>query len=445
MKQLEIGKIFEKSIEVLQFELPSDFIFIWKESTSSDAIICKDGSEIPRSWLTTVASPLKIFGNFQRIKEMVVFETLPPGSKVIGCSSSIILKINFKENYVQYIGDRKKRVVLIDDSPTIRKILRHYISTFKDWEIVAETDSLEEIPIILNQFLPDLITLDLHLENFTGLDVMKKFVAPKKIPAILITSQSKDDGSLVMDALEAGAIDYLQKPDSKDWETVKDDLLMKMESAIKAKWIHNVSSKLSPKLKIKASLYRPEDHIILIGSSTGGTQALEHILTKLPENIPPILVSQHIPAGFSKALADRLNKLCPFEIREAINGESLVPGVVYIAPGDHHIKISSNGQKIEVVDSDPVNRFRPSVDFMFSSVPPKVQKKIIATILTGMGKDGAKGMLELKKMGAVTIAQDEASCVVYGMPKAAIEIGGIDFVKPLGEIPSFWIELMSKK
>jgi two-component system chemotaxis response regulator CheB len=182
----------------------------------------------------------------------------------------------------------------------------------------------------------------------------------------------------------------------------------------------------------------------MIGSSTGGTQALQEILTRLPPNIPPILITQHIPAGFSRALAERLNNLCPFEVKEAQEGDEIKAGRVLVAPGDHHLKISRNGKKVEIVDSDPVNRFRPSVDFMFNSVPDGFKRKIIATILTGMGKDGALGMLELKQKGALTIAQDEASSVVYGMPKEAARIGAADSIKPLLEIPQFWLDLMSK-
>jgi two-component system chemotaxis response regulator CheB len=326
----------------------------------------------------------------------------------------------------------------------MRKLLKFVIQSFEGWKVVAELENAESVPKAIEDFYPDIVTLDLHLGEKNGVQAMRESLAPKRIPTLVITSQPKADGSLVMDALEAGALDYLQKPESGNWDQLKDDLLFKMESSLKSKWQTRGPSLSSPKLSIHSSTYNPEDFLIMIGSSTGGTQALQEILTRLPPNIPPILITQHIPAGFSRALAERLNNLCPFEVKEAQEGDEIKAGRVLVAPGDHHLKISRNGKKVEIVDSDPVNRFRPSVDFMFNSVPDGFKRKIIATILTGMGKDGALGMLELKQKGALTIAQDEASSVVYGMPKEAARIGAADSIKPLLEIPQFWLDLMSK-
>ena len=444
MNRLEVGKIIDSSIGVLQFELPLDHVVVWMDSEKPEVIICKHQSEIPPIWYKQFYNPWKVFGSFEKIKEVFPKFNIPLGSKVASFSSPVVIKIDFLQKTIQYQGIRQKRVVIVDDSPTMRKLLKFVIQSFEGWKVVAELENAESVPRAIEEFYPDIVTLDLHLGEKNGVQAMRESLAPKRIPTLVITSQPKADGSLVMDALEAGALDYLQKPESGNWDQLKDDLLFKMESSLKSKWQVRGPSINSPKLSIHSSTYNPEDFLILIGSSTGGTQALQEILTRLPPNIPPILITQHIPAGFSRALAERLNNLCPFEVKEAQEGDEIKAGRVLVAPGDHHLKISRNGKKVEIVDSDPVNRFRPSVDFMFKSVPEGFKRKVIATILTGMGKDGALGMLELKQKGALTIAQDEASSVVYGMPKEAARIGAADSIKPLLDIPKFWLDLMSK-
>ncbi len=444
MNRLEVGKLIDPSIGVLQFELPLDHIVVWMDSGKPEVIICKHPNDIPPIWYKQFYNPWKIFGSFEKIKEVFPKFNIPPGSKVASFHSPVIIKIDFLQKSIQYQGKRQKRVAIVDDSPTMRKLLKHVIESFEGWSVVAELENAESITKAIEDFYPDIVTLDLHLGEMNGVQAMRETLAAKRIPTLIITSQSKADGSLVMDALEAGALDYLQKPDSGEWDKLKDDLLFKMESSLKSKWQTSGPSKKSSMVSVKGSNYRPDDFLILIGSSTGGTQALQEILTRLPQDIPPILITQHIPAGFSRALAERLNNLCPFEVKEAQDGDEIKPGRVLVAPGDHHLRISKNGKKVEIVDSDPVNRFRPSVDFMFKSAPDGLRQKIIATILTGMGKDGAQGMLELKQKGAFTIAQDEASSVVYGMPKEAARIGAADAIKPLLDIPQHWLDLMSK-
>jgi two-component system chemotaxis response regulator CheB len=275
-----------------------------------------------------------------------------------------------------------------------------------------------------------------------GVEAMRRYLAPQRFPTILVTSQQKEDGGLVMDALSSGALDYLQKPHSGKWEEMKDELHLKMEAALRMKW--QVAHTTKKSFSMNLTNYDPAAHLITIGSSTGGTQALQEILTRLPPQIPPILITQHIPAGFSRALAKRLNELCPFEIKEAEDGDAVKPGRVLIAPGDHHMKLSKNGTKVEVFEGAPVNRFRPSVEVMFKSIGENSKVPVTAIMLTGMGKDGAEAMLELHKKGAFTIAQDEASCVVFGMPKEAIKIGAVDSVKSLSEIPEFLFKHLTK-
>jgi two-component system chemotaxis response regulator CheB len=437
-----IGDVIKGDTGLLQFALPKNLVLIWKEGNSPEAVLCAAASDIPKGWIEQNHSALKIFGDFALIKRFFPVFKLPVGSKVIGVKKELTIQMDTSKGIIRYLGTRAKRVVIVDDSSTIRKLLRKIISTFEGWEVVDEVESAEKIPESLRNHFPDLVTLDLNLGNMNGAEAMKKFLAPLRIPTLLITSQPRQDGTLVMDALEAGALDYMQKPESGKWEILQNELSLKMETALKAKWQNMSHAAVSPILNKKYN-YNPEEFLITIGSSTGGTQALQQIFTRLPANIPPILVAQHIPAGFSKALADRLNKLCPFEIKEAEDGDLVIPNRVLIAPGDHHMRLHKNGKSVEIFAGEPVNRFRPSVEVLFKSVTAHSKVNTIGIMLTGMGKDGAEAMVELHNKGAFTIAQDEASSVVFGMPKEAIRLGAADSVKPLLEIPEFVLEYLS--
>lgn len=429
--------------ETAQFQMPAKCILIWREAAKTEAMFCESIKDIPASWLSDKKSPWKIFGAFSDIKKVFPDFNVPAGTKIVDLVPGAQLQLNTAEGRIRFLGVRKKRVVIVDDSSTIRKLLRHIISSYENWEVVAEIESAEGIPEALKRFHPDLVTLDLHLGKVNGVEAMKKYLAPMRFPTLLVTSQPKEDGGLVMDALEGGALDYLQKPQSGKWEEMKDELHLKMEAALKSKW--QVSSSVRKVNLNQLVNFNPNEHLVAIGSSTGGTQALQEILTRLPSKIPPMLITQHIPAGFSKALAKRLNDLCPFEVKEGEDGDEVRPGRVLIAPGDHHMKLAKNGTHVEVFAGDPVNRFRPSVEVMFKSIGANAKNQVTAIMLTGMGKDGAEAMLELRKAGAFTIAQDEASCVVFGMPKEAIRIGAAENVKPLTEIPEFLFKYFSKQ
>lgn len=439
-----IGEVIKGTTGLLQFTLPENLVLFWKEGKSSEAVLCGALSDVPRGWLEQNHTPLKIFGNYKLIKNFFPSFKLPVGSKVIGTHETLTIQMNPSEGIVRYMGKRAKRVLIVDDSPTIRKLLKKIISTFEGWEVVEEVESAEKIPDALRTHFPDLVTLDLNLTNMNGAEAMKKFLAPLRIPTLLITSQPKEDGSLVMDALEAGALDYMQKPESGKWEVLQSELSLKMEAALKAKWQSmSFASASAHSIISKKYDFNPEDFLITIGSSTGGTQALQQIFTRLPAVIPPILVAQHIPAGFSKALAERLNKLCPFEIKEAEDGDLVQPNRILIAPGDHHMRLHKSGKSVEIFAGEPVNRFRPSVEVLFKSVTAHAKVSTVGIMLTGMGKDGAEAMVELHKKGAFCIAQDEASSVVFGMPKEAIRLGAVDSVRPLLEIPEFVLEYLS--
>ncbi len=441
-----LGKIIQGETGLLQFSLPQNVVLIWKDCTPAEAVICESIKDLPAAWRNQKSIPWKIFGDLELIKSMFPDFNIPVGSKVVSFSSAPAIQMDLGKGIVRYMGKRRKRAMIVDDSSTIRKLLHHMISSFEDWEVVVEVERAEDVSQALKNHYPDLVTLDLNLVKMNGVEAMKTFLAPKRIPTLLITSQPKEDGSLVMDALDAGALDYLQKPESGAWDILKDELLYKMEAALRSKWqTAPVSGKgLVSKATVSTNVTM-SDYLITIGSSTGGTQALQQIFTQLPDNIPPILVAQHIPAGFSKALADRLDKLCPFEIKEAEDGDEVRPNRILIAPGNHHMALSKNGKTVDVFPGEPVNRFRPSVDVLFKSVAQNAKVQTVGVILTGMGKDGAQGLLELRQSGTHTIAQDESSCVVFGMPKEAIRLKAAEVISPLMDIPSAMMSFLGKK
>jgi two-component system chemotaxis response regulator CheB len=328
----------------------------------------------------------------------------------------------------------KKKVLIIDDSKSIQKLLTKIFSESSQFEVCGVADRPSVAKEMLKNLRPDLLTLDIHMPEMNGVEFYKSYLKNLKIPTAMITSVSIHEGPLVLDALNAGVMTYIQKPSIDDLKAASIDIIEKLD-AISAKKIDD--KKLSA---IKSSGgFNHFDGLIAIGSSTGGTQALQSILTALPAKIPPIVIVQHIPAVFSKAFADRLNQLCPFTIKEAEHDEILRPNNVYIAPGGKQFKLKKvgNDNQVFITDDAPVNRFKPSVDYLFNSIPGLNENKLLGIILTGMGKDGAQGLLTLKNVGAFTIAQDEASSVVFGMPKEAINIGAaMDIVS---------LELMAQK
>lgn len=328
----------------------------------------------------------------------------------------------------------KFKVLIVDDSKTIRNILSRIFSTDNEFEVCAMAEKPSEVEGLILKHKPDVITLDIHMPEMDGVTLLKQ-IAPKfNIPTVMISSISMAEGPLVLEALENGAIDYIQKPELSEIDRVTPLILEKVRTAAKA----NLSKPLRKK-NAKAVQVTTEcdlNSFIVLGSSTGGTEAIKEILTALPNQIPPMLIVQHIPAVFSAAFAKRMNDLCPFEVKEAENGDEVKANRVLIAPGGKQMRfIHKNGKSsVEINDDDPVNRFKPSVDYMFLTVAKNVFTHSVAVILTGMGKDGAKGMLELRKLGFRTIAQDESTSVVFGMPKEAIAIGGAEFVEPLPDI-----------
>ncbi len=338
------------------------------------------------------------------------------------------------ENETLVQNSSKLKVLIVDDSATIRKLLSSLIATDPELEVVAMAEKPSEVEALLLKFKPDVMTLDIHMPEMTGVDLLRKLKPKYTVPTVMITSISKEEGPLVLDALEAGAMDYIQKPSMHELKNLAPVILEKIKIAARSR--KTVKVKKPVQVLLKQNYTMDPDSFIAIGSSTGGTEALKDILTQLPEFIPPIVIVQHIPAVFSDAFARRINDLCPFHVKEAEDGDPVVPGVVLIAAGGKQMQIEKSGVGLvaRVKDAPPVNRHCPSVDVLFDSVAEINGKNILAIILTGMGADGAKGLLRLKNKGARTIAQNEESCVVFGMPRAAIQLGAAGEILALEDI-----------
>jgi two-component system chemotaxis response regulator CheB len=329
------------------------------------------------------------------------------------------------------------KVLVVDDSKTMRTLLCRMMQDDDKIEVVAMAEKPSEVEKLIEEYKPDVVTLDIHMPEMTGVELFNEIGPKYKIPTIMITSLSLEDGPLVVEALENGAFDYIQKPEAEKIAEVGPILIEKIKQAALSKMFVNTFTN-SQNVKQVTGKFN-QDSLVVIGSSTGGTHTLKDILTNLPEEIPPILIVQHIPPVFSKAFADRMNGLCPFKVKEAEDGEMVEPGKVLIAPGGKQMRAIRMGDtvKVEVNDDPPLNRFKPSVDYLFSSVRQVMKTRhVVAVILTGMGRDGAAEMLNLKNAGACTIAQSEESCVVFGMPKEAIALGAIDNIEHTIDIPA---------
>lgn len=335
----------------------------------------------------------------------------------------------------------RTRVLIVDDSKTIQEFLKNIFGADPEMEVVGVANHPGEAEDILRQKTVDVMTLDIQMPVMDGIAFLEKLMPTKPMPVVMLTSMRMEDGDQVLRALELGAVDYIQKPKLQDIARVGPQICEKVKIAARAhiqqkKRVSPQPLSPGPKSQKKSGSGNRSMPFIAMGASTGGTVALADVLTALPSEIPPIVIVQHIPAGFSRAFADRLNTMCPFEVKEAVDGDEVCPNRVLIAPGGKQMQLVVNGSRlfVEVNDSEAVNRHKPSVDYLFDSVAKLSGGKILGIILTGMGADGAKGMWNLKQSGAYTIAQDEQSCVVYGMPREAVKLGGVDKIVPLDQI-----------
>lgn len=322
----------------------------------------------------------------------------------------------------------KKRVLIVDDSKVIREVLKR-ILTCESIDVVGSAGSAEEAFPLIKSLKPDVITLDIHMPGMDGVEFLQKYLPLHPIPTVMISSINIHESDQVIKALEYGAVDYIAKPSFEDisaqTELIREKIVTASSIAVRKHGVRSAPVKKALPSRVSQKVH---SKILAIGASTGGTEAIKDVLLGLPADIPPTVIVQHIPPVFSTAFSKRLNDLCPFEVKEAVDGDQLLPGRVLIAPGGMQMELKRVGEKyfVHVYAGERVNRHMPSVDVLFNSVAKLVGNKALGVILTGMGDDGARGLLNMHKQGALTITQDEASSVVYGMPKAAFEMGASD-------------------
>ena len=337
------------------------------------------------------------------------------------------------------------KVFVVDDSAVVRTAITALVSHESDIELAGTAqDPIFAMDKFKKQGWPDVIILDIEMPRMDGITFLKKIMATRPTPVIICSSIAQTGSRTAIEAMSLGAVEVLGKPEyqvKNFFEDVHNQFVHAIRAAAKSK-VKNITSSTASflskvEVKLNADSVLPSinrtssaggERYIAIGSSTGGVQTLEIIITKLPKNILPIVIAQHMPAGFTASFAERLNRISPVTVKEAVNGEKLVRGTVYIAPGDFHTMVKRIGMTyiLEVKDGPRVSRHKPSVDVLFRSCSNEGAKACTAFILTGMGDDGAKGMKELHDKGGKTYAQDEKSCIVYGMPKEAVALGGVD-------------------
>ncbi|MEG3638397.1 protein-glutamate methylesterase/protein-glutamine glutaminase [Magnetococcus sp. PR-3] len=368
-------------------------------------------------------------------------------------------------------ADRTIRVLIVDDSFTVQKTLGRILSEDPEIEVIGCASDPYEAAELMRTQAPDVITLDVEMPRMDGLTFLRKLMRQHPIPVVMCSSITPENSDKAMEALELGAVEVFTKPKlgtAQHLEEISIQFCDAIKAAAKVRFGSKPPSKpkssspkaapkralkVSPKLTADAVIPPREPNrcravagqgrMIAIGASTGGTEALKSVLTQLPLDCPPIFIVQHMPAQFTGSFASRLDELCSIRVKEAVNQVIVTPGMAVIAPGDKHmlIRYTAGNYRVELRDGPLVSRHRPSVDVLFRSAAQFAPGVAIGAILTGMGDDGAHGMLEMHDMGSQTVAQNEKSCVVFGMPKEAITLGGVDHISDLTRIPSLLMQL----
>ncbi len=340
---------------------------------------------------------------------------------------------------------KKITVLVVDDSALIRKLLTEIINDQSDMEVIgAAADPLAAREMI-REMNPDVLTLDVEMPKMDGLDFLEKLMRLRPMPVVMVSTLTEKGSDVTFRALELGAVDFVAKPKIDIASGLKDygnEIANKIRTAKSARLNRHASMPVTKSATADAVLpaisnrVASTEKLIIVGASTGGTEAIKEFLIRMPADSPGILVTQHMPEGFTKSFANRLNSLCKISVVEAKGGERVLPGHAFIAPGHSHLLLKRSGANYmtELNQGELVSRHRPSVDVLFRSAANCAGKNAIGVILTGMGKDGAAGMLEMHKAGAYNFAQDETSCVVFGMPKEAIATGGVDEVISLKDM-----------
>lgn len=345
------------------------------------------------------------------------------------------------------------KVLIVDDSAVVRQTLTNILSEFKDILVIGSANDPYVAVEIMKKEAPDVIILDIEMPKMDGLTFLHKLMTQHPLPVIICSSLAEEGSMTALKALEYGAIEIITKPKigTKDFlQESKVRIYDAIRSAILSKG--KIEKKILPRISVdevvpkfhKLATIETTDKVIAVGASTGGTEAIRVFLEDLPIDIPGVVIVQHMPEGFTKAFAKRLDGLCRIKVKEAEDGETVLKGTAYIAPGNRHMMLKRSGAKyfLEVKDGPLVNRHKPSVDVLFRTVAQYAGKNAIAFLLTGMGDDGAKGLLEIKEAGGYTICQDEETSIVFGMPKEAIKLGAAIKILPLQEMAKEAVRLV---
>ena len=344
------------------------------------------------------------------------------------------------------------KVLIVDDSALIRRILTEVIDAQADMIVVGSAPDPFVARTMIKALNPDVLTLDVEMPKMNGLDFLEKLMKLRPMPVLMISTLTEQSSAVTIQALSLGAVDFVTKPKMDQMqemrhygEVIADKI--RVASVAKIKQVKVVNNTPPPVKSVNIdNVAISSQKVIAVGASTGGTEAINHFLLAMPEDCPPIVITQHMPVGFTASFAARLNNNCVIAVKEASHNELIKPGCAYIAPGGNHLFVLKRGGNYyaQLNQAEPVNRHRPAVDVLFDSVASCVGKQAIGVILTGMGKDGAQGLLKMKQAGAYNFSQDEDSCVVYGMPKEAVKVGGVDRVESLDKISGAVLKQLSK-
>jgi two-component system, chemotaxis family, protein-glutamate methylesterase/glutaminase len=333
------------------------------------------------------------------------------------------------------------KVLIVDDSSLMRQLLTQILSSDPELEVIGTAEDPFVAREKIKSLNPDVLTLDIEMPRMDGLTFLEKLMRGHPMPVVMISSLTNRGADTTLRALSLGAVDYIAKPKldvSSDTIEQAGDIIAKVKAAAKVR-VRGLAPGETIPAALPAGYHITATHkVVAIGASTGGTEALKDLLSALPPDFPGLVMVQHMPEAFTRPFSERLNSLCRIHVQEAKDGDRILPGHALLAPGGHQMQVVRHGIEyvVKVYRGERVNRHLPSVDVLFSSCARQLGKNAIGVLLTGMGADGAKGMLEMKVAEAHTIAQDEATCVVFGMPREAIQLGAVDQVLPLGRIPT---------
>ena len=338
------------------------------------------------------------------------------------------------------------RVLVVDDSPLVRSLLSAGLGADGDIEVVGTAADPYEARDKIVALKPDVLTLDVEMPRMSGVDFLRKLMPQYPIPVVMVSSLTRSGQQVTLDALAAGAVDFVPKPSGMRGQGV-DAMISALRTKVRLAAGARVSAARPPAVVPAERLERSLVDVVAIGASTGGVEALQEVVGGLPVNCPPTVIAQHMLPGFMKTFAERLDERCAVRVAEASDGEPLVRGRVLLAPGDRHLLVERVGRRYvaRLSDQPPVNRHRPAVDVLLHSVADQVGERAVGVILTGMGRDGAAGLLAMRRAGAHTLSQDQETSVVYGMPRAVVENGASERALPLGAIAGAIIELASRR